>query len=75
VLEGLFGPVRKVTTTKELIDKGQLSEFEIKCLVLKHDDDISKLMKDKKYQEEIEYLIFNSARNKFILKSRTIIER
>ena len=66
VLEGLFGPVRKVTTTKELIDKGQLSDFEIKCLVLKHDDDISKLMKDKKYQEEIEYLIFNSARNKFI---------
>ena len=66
VLEGLFGPVRKVTSTKELIDKGQLSDFEIKCLVLKHDDDISKLMKDKTYQEEIEYLIFNVARNKFI---------
>lgn len=66
VLEGLFGPVRKVTSTKELIDKGQLSEFEIKCLVLKHDDDICKLMKDKKYPEELEYLIFNSARNKFI---------
>lgn len=66
VLEGLFGPVRKVTSTKELIDKGQLSEFEIKCLILKHDDDICKLMKDKKYPEELEYLIFNSARNKFI---------
>ena len=66
VLEGLFGPVRKVTSTKELIDKGQLSEFEIKCLVLKHDDDICKLMKDKKYPEELEYLIFNTARNKFI---------
>ena len=66
VLEGLFGPVRKVTSTKELIDKGQLSEFEIKCLILKHDDDICKLMKDKKYSEELEYLIFNMARNKFI---------
>jgi len=66
VLEGLFGPVRKITSTKELIDKGQLSEFEIKCLVLKHDDDICKLMKDKKYPEELEYLIFNMARNKFI---------
>jgi len=66
VLEGLFGPVRKVTSTKELIDKGQLSEFEIKCLILKHDDDICKLMKDKKYPEELEYLIFNTARNKFI---------
>ena len=79
VLEGLFGPVRKVTTTKELIDKGQLSEFQIKCLVLKHDDDICKLMKDKKYVDEIEYLIFNEARNKFIrnlalsLKTNTLI--
>lgn len=66
VLEGLFGPVRKVTTTKELIDGGQLADFEIKCLVLKHDDDICKLMKKAKYPEELEYLIFCEARNKFI---------
>jgi superfamily II DNA or RNA helicase len=35
VLEGLFGPVEKVITTKELIDKKQLSDFGIKCLVLR----------------------------------------
>ena len=66
VLEGLFGPVRKVVSTKELMDAGQVADLEIKCLVLKHDDDICKLMKKSKYPEEIEYLIFNEQRNKFI---------
>ena len=66
VLEGLFGPVRKVITTRELIDKQQVSDFEIKCLVLKHDDEICLRMKDKTYQEEIQYLISNENRNKFI---------
>ena len=66
VLEGLFGSVEKVITTKELIDKQQLSNFEIKCLVLKHTDDECLKAKDKTYQEEIEYLISHEARNKFI---------
>lgn len=66
VLEGLFGPVKKVITTRELIDKQQVSDFEIKCLILKHDDDICLRMKDSTYQEEIQYLISNENRNKFI---------
>jgi superfamily II DNA or RNA helicase len=66
VLEGLFGPVKKVITTRELIDKQQVSDFEIKCLILKHDDDICLRMKDATYQEEIQYLISNENRNKFI---------
>jgi superfamily II DNA or RNA helicase len=66
VLEGLFGPVKKVITTRELIDKQQVSDFEIKCLILKHDDDICLRMKDATYQEDIQYLISNENRNKFI---------
>jgi superfamily II DNA or RNA helicase len=66
VLEGLFGSVKKVITTRELIDKQQVSDFEIKCLVLKHDDEICLQIKDKTYQEEIQYLIANENRNKFI---------
>ena len=31
VLEGLFGPVYKATSTSDLIDKGQLASFRIKC--------------------------------------------
>jgi superfamily II DNA or RNA helicase len=66
VLEGLFGPVKKVITTRELIDNQQVSNFEIKCLVLKHSDEICLRMKDSTYPEEIQYLIANEARNKFI---------
>jgi len=66
VLEGLFGSVKKVITTRELIDKQQVSDFEIKCLVLKHDNEICLQIKDKTYQEEIQYLISNENRNKFI---------
>ena len=66
VLEGLFGPVNKVITTRELIDKNQVSNFEVKCLILKHPDEKCLDYKDKTYQEEIQYLISNEVRNKFI---------
>jgi len=66
VLEGLFGEVEKVISTKELIDKGKLSNFDIKCLVIKHPDEDCLVMKDKTYQDEIKYLIENEQRNKFI---------
>jgi superfamily II DNA or RNA helicase len=66
VLEGLFGPIKKVITTKEMIDKKIASSFEIKCLILKHPEDICDDMKGRTYQEEIDYLINNEARNKFI---------
>jgi superfamily II DNA or RNA helicase len=75
VLEGLFGPVKKVITTKELIDKDQLSQFEIKCLVLKHTDEESKLVKDKTYAEEIAYLISHESRNKFIKNLTVSLEK
>lgn len=79
VLEGLFGTVHKVITTKELMDNKQIADFIIKCLILKHDDEICKLMKGKDYQSEIEYLVLNENRNKFIknlavsLKGNTLI--
>jgi len=67
VLEGLFGPVKKVITTKELIDKGEVSNFDIKCLCLKHDEKICREIKEKStYQDEIAYLISCEARNKFV---------
>lgn len=79
VLEGLFGTVSKVTTTKELMDNKQVADFSIKCLILKHSDEICELMHKKTYQEEMEYLILDAQRNKFIknlavsLKGNTLI--
>ena len=66
VLEGLFGTVRKVTTTKELMTQGHVADFTIKCLLLKHGDSICQAAKNFTYPQEIEYLVLNESRNKFI---------
>ena len=67
VLEGLFGKVYKVTSTKTLIDQKHLSPFQINALVLKHPDSICFNLKNINYQEELEYLISSEARNKYIV--------
>jgi superfamily II DNA or RNA helicase len=66
VLEGLFGPVYKATSTAELIDKGQLASFKIKCLVLKYPDPICKEARSWDYNNEMDYIVGNKARNEFI---------
>lgn len=67
VLEGLFGPVRKVISTKELIDKKHLAEFNIKAIVLSYPDEIRKMIiRSANYQSELDYLVACEARNKFI---------
>lgn len=66
VLEGIFGPVRKVISTAELIEKKHLSEFKIKSIVLTYPDDIRKQLSTAKYQDELDYLVRLEARNKFI---------
>jgi len=66
VLEGLFGPVHHVTTTKELMDEGSLASLNINVLLLKYSDALCKELKDAKYQEEIDFLVSNESRNKFI---------
>ena len=66
VLEGLFGRVKRVTTTKELIDKKQLASFEIKAITLKYPEEQCKQIVRKKYQEEVDFLVGNNKRNAFI---------
>ena len=66
VIEGLFGPVYKVTSTKELMDKNQLATLKIFCIVLSYEDEIKKLGSKLKYQEEMDFLVQHEPRNKFI---------
>jgi len=66
VLEGLFGPVKQVVKTKELIDQKHLADFKIKMIVLKYDEAVCKQVKDYKYQDEIDFIVRNEQRNKFI---------
>ena len=67
VLEGLFGPVRKVISTKELIDKKHLADFNIKSIVLKYPEEVCKMIaRSGNYQSEIDYIVKCEKRNKFI---------
>ena len=66
VIEGTFGPVYKVTTTKDLIDNNQLANLKIFAIILDYDDQIKKANKDLKYQEEMDFLVQHEPRNKFI---------
>ena len=66
VLEGVFGPVHRVTTTKALMDTNRVAQLNITCLVLKYSEEIRKANKNMKYQDEINFLVSNEARNKFI---------
>lgn len=66
VLEGLFGSVHQVTSTKELIDKEILAQLSIKCLMLRYSDIEIQKIKRAKYQEEIDWIVTNDQRNKFI---------
>lgn len=66
VLEGLFGAVKKVTTTADLIEQKHLSQFQIKAIILTYEDEIKKQNKGLDYQSEIDFINSYNARNKFI---------
>jgi superfamily II DNA or RNA helicase len=66
VLEGLFGPVYTVTTTAKLIERKDLASFKIKALVLSYSDDVRKVIAGIDYQSEIDFIVTNEKRNKFI---------
>ena len=79
VLEGLFGSVNRVTSTKELMEKKTLAKLKIKCIVLQYPDSDKKFMKDQSYQDEVDLLVRDERRNKFIvnltnhLKGNTLV--
>lgn len=73
-LEGLFGPVKRVTTSAQLIEEGTIAAIDIQCIILRHTKQ-SKMS----YQEEMDYLVSNEKRNQFIvnlvssLKGNTLV--
>jgi len=66
VLEGLFGPTFKVISTKELIERKQLANFSIKCIVLKYPEIVCKAVKGFAYPDEMNFLTQHEGRNNFI---------
>ena len=63
VLEGLFGPVKQVTTTKQLIDNKQLSDIKVHGIVLTYSKEECII---RKYHDEISYLTEHTNRNNLI---------
>lgn len=66
ILEGLFGKVKKVISTKELMDQGSVADLDINCLVLDYTDEEKKALKTYTYQEEMDWLIAHPKRNNVI---------
>jgi len=66
VLEGLFGPVYKVTQTKKLQDQGDLAPLDITVLRLLYNEVTRQNWGKKTYREEIDFIVAHQKRNKFI---------
>jgi superfamily II DNA or RNA helicase len=66
VLEGLFGKVYKVTTTKKLIDSKQLASLRVEIIVLKYPDVVCEQFTKIKYADELEFIVGHEKRNKYI---------
>tara|TARA_Y100000389_G_scaffold134363_1_gene131805 strand:+ start:10 stop:1461 length:1452 start_codon:yes stop_codon:yes gene_type:complete len=66
MLEGLFGPVRRFTTSKQLMKDGQLAKLKISCIMLNYADEIRQANKKLSYQEEMDFLVSHTPRNNFI---------
>ena len=57
VLEGAFGPVLNVTSTRKLIESDTLSELSIDVLHMQYPDAEKKAFGRKTYQEEVQYIV------------------
>ena len=68
VLEGLFGVVKQVTTTKKLMTENHLANLDIHCIVLKYPKEICQQTREYDYQQEIDFLVTNELRNNFLLE-------
>lgn len=66
VLEGMFGPLYKVITTRELMDNNQVANLKIKCILLKYDEITRKSNTKNTYQQEMDFIVTSEKRNKFI---------
>jgi superfamily II DNA or RNA helicase len=75
VLEGCFGEVKKVVSTKKLMEEGTVSDFQVKAIVLNHSNEAKQNFKKalasvkesvKKWPAEREFIVNHEKRNNFI---------
>ena len=66
VLEGVFGAVHKVISTKELMDSNRVAKLKITCLLLDYHDVTKQIVYKAKYPDEMDFIVKHEKRNKFI---------
>jgi len=66
VIEGLFGKVYNVTTTKSLMKRKILSNLQIDCLMIQYTDKEIAEIKRARYIDELKWIIAHKKRNVFI---------
>lgn len=66
VLEGLFGKIKSIVTTRELMDQGYIAKLKIDCIVLQYPKEVKDALRGVDYQKEIDFLINSKSRNRFI---------
>ena len=75
VLEGCFGEVKRIVSTKRLMDEGTVADFEIKAIVLSHSKEVRKEFKkamgqvkeaQRRWPAEREFIVNHEKRNLFI---------
>lgn len=62
-----FGSIIKNSTSKELMDRGIISNLIVKCLNIDYSDKDKHETRNLNYQEEIDYLINHNERNRLIV--------
>lgn len=65
-LTGIFGTVKNIISTKELMDAGYASKLKIKCIVLKYPEEIRKLVSTMDYNQELDTIVGYKKRNIFL---------
>lgn len=65
-LEGVFGPVKTLVKTKDLMDRKFLADLKVKIITLAYPDDVRKAVSKAGYRGEVEYIVSSSKRNNFI---------
>jgi superfamily II DNA or RNA helicase len=68
VLEGLFGPVVQIEKTANLMANKQVSQLQVRCIVLKYPDEEKKVVSKMDYAAEIDYLVTHPRRLDFVAK-------
>ncbi len=67
-VEGLFGKAYSLTTTSKLIKEKKLADLNINVLVFSYSDITKKELKIASWEDEVQFIISNEKRNRYIAK-------